>query len=81
MTEMKQLDAQGLLCPEPIMMLHQAIRQIEVGQKLELLATDPATKRDVLKFCTFLGHALETQEAIKLGDLEQFRYVIRKNEV
>ena len=81
MTETKQLDATGLFCPEPIMMLHQAIREIEVGQRLELIATDPATVRDVLKFCTFLGHELESKEQIESKSGEQFRYVIKKSEV
>ncbi len=80
MSNIKQLDAKGLFCPEPIMMLHQAIREIEVGQQLELLATDPATQRDVLKFCTFLGHALELQEELEVEGEQQFRYIIKKNE-
>ena len=73
---MKTLDAKGLFCPEPIMMLHQAIREIDVGERLELLATDPATLRDVRKFSTFLGHELEVSEELD-GD---YRYVILKCE-
>src|SRR5690606_18541258 len=51
-----QLDASGLFCPEPVMMLHNRIRDIEKGEVLEMLATDPSTTRDVPKFCLFLGH-------------------------
>jgi len=37
----KQLDAQGLMCPEPVMLLHNAVRDMQAGELLEVLATDP----------------------------------------
>lgn len=55
------LDTKGLLCPEPVMLLHKAIRNIEVGQLIEVVATDPSTARDIPKFCQFLGHVLVKQ--------------------
>lgn len=55
------LDTQGLMCPEPVMMLHNAIRDIAVGELLQVLATDPSTQRDIPKFCAFLGHELIEQ--------------------
>lgn len=70
----KTLDAQGLYCPEPVMMLHNEIRDISTGQVLEVLATDPSTQRDIPKFCNFLDHELLLAE--QEGDL--FRYLIRK---
>jgi tRNA 2-thiouridine synthesizing protein A len=56
------LDASGLFCPEPVMMLHNKIRDIESGQVLEVKATDPSTTRDIPKFCLFLGHQLLGQQ-------------------
>lgn len=56
------LDTCGLLCPEPVMMLHNAIRDVQVGQVIRVVATDPATTRDIPKFCQFLNHVLESQE-------------------
>ena len=50
------LDARGLFCPEPIMMLHQQFRQMQLGDECEVLATDPATERDIPKFCNFLPY-------------------------
>ena len=68
------LDACGLFCPEPVMLLHNKIRDIEAGQLLEILATDPSTTRDVPKFCLFLGH-----ELIEHSEQDgQYRYLIRK---
>ena len=46
-----KIDAVGLLCPEPIMMLHKAIQEISYGDKVELYATDPSTERDIDRFC------------------------------
>lgn len=40
------------------MLLHNKIRDMEVGQVVQVLATDPSTQRDIPKFCTFLGHEL-----------------------
>lgn len=53
-----QVDAIGLKCPEPVMMLHAAIRRAASGDVVRLTATDPSTHRDVAKFCDFLGHEL-----------------------
>ena len=53
-----EIDATGLKCPEPIMLLHKAIRESDDGDFIEMNATDPSTVRDVDKFCEFLGHKL-----------------------
>lgn len=71
----KSLDASGLLCPEPVMMLHKVIREAVSGNLIEVIATDPSTLRDIPKFCLFLGHDLVAQKEI---DMQYFFY-IRKN--
>ncbi len=68
------LDATGLFCPEPVMLLHNKIRDIASGELLKLLATDPSTQRDVPKFCNFLGHELVAEQV----EEKQFLYYIRK---
>lgn len=52
------LDTQGLICPEPIMLLHKTMRQATSGQIIHIIATDPATTRDIPNFCRHLGHTL-----------------------
>jgi len=54
------LDTSGLLCPEPVMMLHGAVRDVASGQVIKVVATDPSTVRDIPKFCQFLNHELVT---------------------
>lgn len=56
------LDASGLNCPEPIMMLHNKVRDLAGGSLLKVIATDPSTQRDIPKFCMFLGHELVQKE-------------------
>lgn len=74
LTADQTLDARGLLCPEPVMMLHKAVRQLQAGQVLQVLATDPSTQRDIPKFCTFLEHSL--LHCTEQGG--EFNYWIRK---
>ena len=70
------LDATGLFCPEPVMLLHNKMRDIAVGELLEVLATDPSTQRDIPRFCQFLGHELLEQ----VEEDGQYRYLLRKLE-
>lgn len=56
------LDTRGLLCPEPVMMLHNQVRDSEAGKLILVVATDPSTQRDIPKFCNFLGHELLDQK-------------------
>ena len=58
------LNTQGLICPEPVMMLHRTIRQADSDDVIEILATDPATTRDIPNFCRHLGHELIHQETL-----------------
>lgn len=65
MTDMSfnvELDTSGLRCPEPVMMLHRQIRKMSVGDIVKVVATDPATKRDIPGFCEFLPHELVDQQ-------------------
>ncbi|MFV0276298.1 MAG: sulfurtransferase TusA [Parahaliea sp.] len=72
-----RLDTSGLYCPEPVMLLHNAVRDMAVGEVVEVIATDPATQRDIPRFCTFLGHELLRQE--EQGGT--YRYWLRKVEL
>lgn len=69
-----QLDARGLYCPEPVMLLHKAVREMQSGELLAVQATDPSTQRDIPRFCNFLGHEL-VEEREEGGE---FHYLIRK---
>ena len=68
------LDTSGLFCPEPVMLLHNKIRDMGSGAVVFVIATDPSTQRDIPKFCTFLGHEVLEQNS----DAERFFYRIKK---
>ncbi|PCH51240.1 MAG: sulfurtransferase TusA [Cellvibrionales bacterium] len=76
------VDTSGLVCPEPVMMLHSAVRQLALGQVIKVIATDPSTARDIPKFCGFLGHELIVQEHVQGTDPGQvedsYLYFIRR---
>ena len=71
----KYLDATGLLCPEPVMMLHKTVREVDVGDIVEVTASDPSTQRDIPQFCHFLGHELLEQRQ----EGNNYLFLIRKN--
>ena len=69
------LDTCGFFCPEPVMMLHNKVRDIAAGEVLEVIATDPSTQRDIPKFCNFLGHQLLDQQE---KDKKYYYYIQKK---
>ncbi len=71
------VDAKGLICPEPVMMLHSAVRDARGGQVIQVLATDPSTKKDIAQFCEFLGHELIDQS--RDGDV--LIHLVRKKSI
>lgn len=72
-----ELDARGLYCPEPVMMLHNVVRRMAVGESVRVLATDPSTRRDIPKFCQFLGHELQAQSEEESGSIFIYRIIKR----
>ena len=72
--ETKTLNAQGLRCPEPVMMIRKSIRSMKTGEILKIIADDPSTKRDVLSFCEFMDHQLVKHEI----ETSPFYYWIQK---
>lgn len=73
------LDTQGLICPEPVMMLHKVIRKAEGSDVIEIIATDPATTRDIPNFCRHLGHELLYKET--LNETSTYRYLVQKKSI
>jgi tRNA 2-thiouridine synthesizing protein A len=72
------VDASGLRCPEPLMVVRNKMMDMESGQIIQVLATDPSTSWDFPKFCTFLRHELVHKEEHDEGQGTQYLYWIRK---
>ncbi len=52
------LDAKGLSCPLPVLRANRALRGMQPGDRLRVLATDRAAIGDVRAFCHETGHLL-----------------------
>lgn len=52
------LDCSGLLGPLPVIHASAAIKQIEVGQVLLMIATDPGAPLDMVAWSRLTGHEL-----------------------
>jgi tRNA 2-thiouridine synthesizing protein A len=59
---MTEIDATGLKCPMPVLRLQKALRALDSGARVTLLATDGMAAIDVPHFCAEQGHALLSQE-------------------
>ncbi|MDH3377222.1 MAG: sulfurtransferase TusA family protein [Gammaproteobacteria bacterium] len=54
----QELDARGLNCPLPILRAKKALKDIEGGQVLRILATDPGSVKDFEAFARQTGNEL-----------------------
>jgi tRNA 2-thiouridine synthesizing protein A len=68
------VDAKGLRCPEPLMVVRNKMMDMESGQVIKVTATDPSTSWDFPNFCKFLNHELVDQQQ----DDDTYTYWIRK---
>lgn len=44
------------------MLVRNKIREMNPGEVLHVLATDPSTQRDLTNFCRFMGHTMVSHE-------------------
>ena len=73
---MNQLDARGLRCPMPLLKLKQSLHQMNAGEVLTVMTTDPVSQRDFVAFLQRSPHSLlsATQQN------EDFIFEIKKGE-
>jgi tRNA 2-thiouridine synthesizing protein A len=68
------LDAKGLNCPLPILKTKKMLKDLPVGDSLEILATDPGSVADFQAFCRTTGN--ELVESNQKDNV--FRFVIKR---
>lgn len=56
------LECRGMRCPRPIVEMAKAMRNMDSGDMIELLADDPVAKKDVPSWCEKTGHKYEGME-------------------
>jgi len=68
-----KVDASGLSCPMPILKAAQAIKGVQSGELVEIVATDPGSVKDFDAWARSTGNALIEQDAAG----GKFRFVLR----
>lgn len=68
------LDFKGLLCPMPVVKLAQAMKQVQIGESVEAVATDPGVMADIPAWARSTGNELVTLE--KQDKI--FKFVVRR---
>ena len=70
----KELDARGLNCPLPILRAKKSLTEMQSGQVLRILATDPGSVKDFQAFAKQTGN--ELVEQTEAG--QDFVHVLRR---
>ncbi len=70
----KTLDTSGLSCPLPVVKTKKALKDIEIGEILEMISTDPGSIPDMEAWARQTGH--ELMESHDEG--KSFRFLIKK---
>lgn len=68
------LDAKGLNCPLPILKAKKALKDVAVGETLEILSTDPGSVADFQAFSRTTGNELVEHDE----DGGVYRFILRK---
>ncbi len=69
------LDARGLSCPLPILKTKKALAQLDKGELLELITSDPGSVKDLSSFCEQTGHQLVSSEINE----DEFIFIVKKD--
>ena len=69
------IDTKGMNCPLPVLRAKKAISALDVGDVIEILATDSGAAKDFEAFSRVTGHDL--MESTEDGGV--FRFLIKKN--
>ena len=70
----KEIDTSGLNCPLPILKAKKALTELQSGQTLKVIATDPGSWRDFEAFARQTGNTLVSQEKTDTN----FVYVLQR---
>ena len=71
----KELDTRGLNCPLPILKAKKALAEMQAGEMLRVVSTDPGSIRDFQAFARQTGHELVEQIS---GGVEFVRVIKRR---
>lgn len=69
------IDTRGLLCPMPVIRAQDRVEELQPGDRLEVISSDPGALNDIPAWCRINGHAVleknqdgrEVRIVIKVG--------------
>ncbi len=56
------LDARNLLCPLPVIRVQDKVKQLQPGDELEVVCTDPGVMQDIPAWSRINGHQIVATE-------------------
>ncbi len=74
----KEIDARGLTCPLPILRAKKALSDMQTGEVLKVLATDPGSVRDFQAFARQTGNELVDQQTGQADGRDEFIHLLRR---
>jgi TusA-related sulfurtransferase len=72
----RTLDVRGQICPMPVIETSRAIKEMDIGQVLEVLTSDPNSRSDIKAWSRMTGNELLYMEEEPSSDV--YRFYIRK---
>ena len=71
----KTFDLKGLACPMPVVKVSKGIKEVEVGETIEAISTDPGSLTDIPAWARTSGN--EVVKTDQDGDV--IRFYIKRN--
>ncbi len=73
----QQLDCRRLLCPMPVIRVQDKVAELQPGDELEAICTDPGVLQDIPAWCRINGHQILDQQ--QQGD--EYHVLLRIGEI
>ncbi|MGE3154919.1 MAG: sulfurtransferase TusA family protein [Nitrospiraceae bacterium] len=73
-----KLDTLGYFCPMPIIMTSKKIKELSMGQVLEVLSDDEGIKKDMPAWCQTTGHQMMGLEEEEQQAKRVYRAYVKK---
>ena len=73
------LDTLGLFCPMPIIKTSKKIKELAVGQVLEVISDDEGIKKDMPAWCETTGHHFLGLEEEQNGGAIHYKTFVKKS--
>jgi len=74
-----QLDCRRLLCPMPVIRVQNRAEELQAGDEIEAVCTDPGALQDIPAWCRLNGHeilethrtATDCRVVVRLGEMSR----------